>query len=171
MLRSHLCDYSDAYVAVKERISVAGTNDNNRRNKKLIFKNNAPFRSCISKINDIFIDNAGDLDIVMPMYNLLEHSGNYSMASGGLWNYYKDEVNDSANESNDTSNFRINNAKTPTSKSFEYKTKLIGSSMPNNNKRLGAEVVAQLKYLSNFWRSLDLPLIDCEIELHMSWSG
>ena len=67
-----------------------------RRNKKLTFKNNAPFRSCITKTNNIFIDNAEDLDIVIPMYNLLEHSDNYSMISGSLWNYYRDEVNDHA---------------------------------------------------------------------------
>ena len=73
MLRSHLCDYSDAFIVVKGRVSVRGTNDNNRRNKKLTFKNNAPFRSCISKINNTFMDNAEDLDIVTPMYNLLEH--------------------------------------------------------------------------------------------------
>ena len=72
MLRSHLCDYSNAYIVFKKIISVTGTNDNKR-------SNNAPFRSCISKINNTFIDNAEDLDIVMPMYNLLEYSDNYSM--------------------------------------------------------------------------------------------
>ena len=73
---------------MKGRISVRGTNDANKRNKKLTFKNNAPFRSCISKINKIFIDSAEDLDIVMPRYNLLEYSDNYSKMSGNLWNYY-----------------------------------------------------------------------------------
>ena len=78
------------------------------------------------------------------------------MASGRLWNYYRDEVDDDANE-NDAANNRINKNKTTTSKSFEYKTKLIGN-MPNNNNILDAEVVVPLKYLSNFWRSLDLTL-------------
>ena len=73
---------------MKGRISVRGTNDANKRNKKLTFKNNAPFRSCISKINKIFIDSSEDLDIVMPRYNLLEYSDNYSKTSGNLWNYY-----------------------------------------------------------------------------------
>ena len=91
------------------------------------------------------------------------------MTSGTLWNYYRDKVNDDVNENNDANNFRINNNKTTTSKFFEYKTKLIGST-PNNDSRLGAEVVVPLKYLSNFWRPLDLPLIDSEIELHLSWS-
>ena len=80
MLSSDLCDYIDAYVVVERRISVRGTNAANKINRKLIFRNNAPFRSCISKINNKFIDNSKGLDIVMPMYNLLEYSGNYYMA-------------------------------------------------------------------------------------------
>ena len=129
MLRSDLYDYSDAYIVVKGRISVTGNNAANRRNKKLTFKNNAPFRSCISKINNAFINNAEDPDIVMPMYNLFEYSNNHSMTLGSLWNYYGDEVNDSANENNNANNFRINNNKTTASKSFEYKEKLIGSNI------------------------------------------
>ena len=74
MLRSDLCDYGDAYILVKRRVSVAGNNNANRRNKKLTFKNNAPFRSCITKINNTLIDNAEDLHIAMPMCNLLEYS-------------------------------------------------------------------------------------------------
>ena len=67
MLRSALCDYSDAYILAKVTITVEGDNDNKKRNKKLTFKNNAAFISCISKINNTFIDNAEDLDIFMPM--------------------------------------------------------------------------------------------------------
>ena len=89
MLRSDLRNYSDAYIVVKGTITVEGTNDANKRNKNLNFKNNAPFRSCISKINNTFIDNGEDLDIAMPMYNLLEFSNNYSMTSRIFWNYYK----------------------------------------------------------------------------------
>ena len=84
MLRSNLCDYRDAYIVVKGRISLRGNNNANTRNTKLSFKNNIPFRSCISKINNTFIDNAEDLDIVMKMYNLLEYSDNYSKTSGSL---------------------------------------------------------------------------------------
>ena len=102
----------------------------------------------------------------MPMYILLEYSDNYSMTSGSLWNYYRDEVNENEN---DNANNTINkNNKIIISKSFEYKTKLLGST-PNNNI-LRAEVAIPLKYLSNFWRSLDLPLNNCEIELDLSWS-
>ena len=104
----------------------------------------------------IHIDNAENLDIVMPMYNLLGYSDNYSMTSGSLWNYYGDEVNDNADENN-AGNYRINKNKTITSTSFEYKTKIIGST-PNNNNTLNAEVLVPLKYLNNFWRCLDLPL-------------
>ena len=84
MLRSDLCDYSDAYIVVKGIISDRGTNANNRINKKLTFKNNAPFRLCISKINNTFIENVEDLNIVVPMYNFLEHVDNYSKTSRSL---------------------------------------------------------------------------------------
>ena len=87
------------------------------------------------------------------------------MTSGSLWNSYRDEVKYSANEIDDNDN-QINSNKTTTSKYFEYKTKIIGST-PNI---LDKEVVVQLKYVSNFWRFLDLPLINCEIELDLSWS-
>ena len=97
----------------------------------------------------------------MPMYNFLEYSNNFFMTSGSLWNYYRDEVNNSAN--NNVNN-NINNNKTTTRKSIEYKTKVIGST-PKNNNMIDAKVVVPLKHLSNSWRSLDLPLIKCEIEL------
>ena len=72
MLRSDLCDYSDTYIVVKGKITVTNPN-NNAYEKELAFRNNAPFTSCISKINNTLIDNAEDLDIAMPMYNLLEY--------------------------------------------------------------------------------------------------
>ena len=83
-----------------------------------------------------------------------------------LWNYYRDQINDYANENNDANNYRINNSKTTTSKSDKYKTKIIGRT-PNDNI-LNTEVVVPLKYLNNFWRSLDLPLINCKVELDLS---
>ena len=138
-------------------MTVKGTNDANKRNKELTFKNNSPFRSCISEINNTLTDNVEDFD----MYKLLEYSENYSMTSGNLWNYYRDEINYSANQNNDANNDRTNNNKTTTRKSFDYKTKIIGSTSDNDN-RLNAEVVVPLKYLSNFWKSLGLLLINCE---------
>ena len=103
----------------------------------------------------------------MSMYNLPEHSDNYFM-TGSLWNYYRDEVNNTANK-NDAAGNWIDYKKTITSKSFEYKTKVIGSTSAANS-RLKAEVVVPLKYLSNVWRSLDLHLINFEIELDLTWS-
>ena len=94
MLRSDLCDYSDAYIVVKGDITLEGDNDANKRNKNLAFKNNAPFINCISKINGVKIDNAEDLDVVMPMYNLLEYGKNYRKTTGILWIYYRNEPSD-----------------------------------------------------------------------------
>ena len=89
ILRSDLCDFSDAYIVLKGDITLEGDNDANKRNKDLAFKNNAPFINCISKINSVKIDNAEDLDVVMPIYNLPEYSKNYRKVS--FWNYYWDE--------------------------------------------------------------------------------
>ena len=100
MLRSNLCDYADAYILVKGTITITGAGDDDaakrldERNKGVIFKNCAPFTKCISRINNTDIDNAQDIDIVMPMYNLIEYSDNYSKTSGSLWQYYKDDPND-----------------------------------------------------------------------------
>ena len=90
MLRSDLYDYSDAYIVVKRAITVVRP-DNAKRNKATAFKNNAKFINCISKINGIKIGNAEDLDVVMPMYDLLEYGQNYRKITGSLWNYYRDE--------------------------------------------------------------------------------
>ena len=92
MLRSNLCDYSNAYIVAKGMITVTRSN-NDAYDKKLAFKNNAPFISCISKINNTVIDNAEDLDTIMSMYNLLEYSKNYSKTTGSFWNYYRDKPN------------------------------------------------------------------------------
>ena len=124
MLRSDLCDYSNAYILVKGRVTDKGTaNDNG---KSLNFKNNALIRSYTIKINNTFINNAEDLDVFMPLYNLSEYSKNYLVTWGDLRNYYRDEVNDDANQNNPAGNYMINNNKANTSKSFEYKTKIIG---------------------------------------------
>ena len=88
MLRPDLCDYSDAYIVVKGIITVVRPNDN-KRNKSVAFKNNAPFINCISKINGGKIDNVEDLDVVMVMHKLLEYSKNYRKTTRSLWNYYR----------------------------------------------------------------------------------
>ena len=109
MLRSNLCDYSDAYILVKGTIAVAGNNLRDRQNKPLILKNNAPFISCITRINAELIEDANDLDIVMPMYNLLEYSKNYRKTIGSLYNYNRDELSDNANDDN-FSNIKVVNS-------------------------------------------------------------
>ena len=87
MLRFDLCDFSDAYIIVKGTITVEGGRNNSRKNRPLTFKNNAPCISCISKINNTLIDYTEDLDVVMPIYNLLEYSKNCRTSAGSLWNY------------------------------------------------------------------------------------
>ena len=96
ILRSDLRDYSDAYIVVKGTIDLLATavNEDDKVQKNVAFIINAGFRSCVSKIKSMLTDNAKDLDIVMPMYNLLECSQNYSTALGSLWNYYRDEIDD-----------------------------------------------------------------------------
>ena len=102
------------------------------------------------------------------MYSLLEYSDNYSMTSGSLGNYHRDEINHDANETNNNDKM-TNNNKTTTSKNFKYKTKRIGTTS-RNNSRLKAEIIVPLKYLSNFWRYLDLSLINWEINIDLRWT-
>ena len=97
MLKSSLCDYSDAYIHVKGKITIIAAGDNeaarraDERNKGVVFKNCAPFTICISEINNTQIDNCNNIDIIIPMYNLIEYSDNYAKTSGSLWRYYRDE--------------------------------------------------------------------------------
>ena len=120
MLRSDLCDYSDAYLWVKGKIIVTNPNDNANFNKELTLKNKAPFISCISKINGELVENAEDLDIVMPMYNLFEYSKNHEKTLGSLFNYYRDEPSEiTIAAGNNAINISIRN-----SKSFDYKTEI-----------------------------------------------
>ena len=107
MLRSNLCDYSDAYILVKGTITVTALGANNgannirdKKNRPLILKNNAPFVSCITRINGELIEDADDSDIVMPMYNLLEYSKYYIKTIGSLYNYYRDELTNDGNDNN-----------------------------------------------------------------------
>ena len=105
MLRSNLCDYADSYILVKGTITITGAGDDaaaiqaDEIDKGATFKNYAPFTKCISRINHTDIDNAHDVDVVIPMYNLIEYSDNYSKTSGSLWQYYKDDPNDNLTDS------------------------------------------------------------------------
>ena len=182
MLRLDLCDYADAYILISGTITVAGNQPRDRQNRPLILKNNAPFVSCITRINNELIE---DLDIVMSMYNLLEYSKNYRKTIGSLYNYYRDELNDDAN----LNNFANNNV--VSSNSFQYKNKIIGNTYnvdltivpaaggarvanpnydANNSGEKNVELAIPLKYLGNFWRALDIPLISCEVYLELKWN-
>ena len=129
MLRSDLCDYSDAYIVVKGSITVTKPNSV-LYNKKLDFKNNAPFTSCISKIKNTLIDNAEDLDIVMPMYNLLEFIKNYIKTTWSFQIYYRDEANNGLGGKNNNVNYSVKD-----SKSFDYKTSITGKLEGNNTEK------------------------------------
>ena len=181
MFRSNLCDYSDAYILVKGTITVtapgANNNANNirdKRNRPLILKNNAPFVSCITRINGELIEDADDLDIVMSMYNLLEYNKNYRKTIGSLYNYHKDELSDDADDNN------FDNIKVLNSNTFKYKNKITGNTYNvdagtqgydvNKNGTQEVELAIPLKYLGNFWRALNIPLISCEVSLQLKWN-
>ena len=180
MLRSNLCDYSDAYILVKGKITVTAPGANNdadnirdKRNRPLILKNNAPFVSCITRINGELIEDADDLDIVMPMYNLLEYSKNYRKTIGSLYNYYRGELSDDADDNN------FDNIKVINSNTFKYKNKITGNTYNvdagtqgydvNKNGTQEIELGIPLKYLGNFWRALNIPLISREVSLELKW--
>ena len=180
MLRSNLCDYSDAYILDKGTIMVTapGVNNNannirDKRNRPLIFKNNAPFVSCITRINGELIEDADDLDIVMSMYNLLEHSKSYRKTIGLLYNCYQDELNNDADDNN------FDDIKVVSSNTFKYKNKITGNTYTvdagaqgydvNKNGMQEVELDIPLKYLGNFWRALNISLISCEVFLELKW--
>ena len=166
MLESSLCDYSDAYILVEGTIAVnntaAAVADANNTNKKVIFENCAPFTICRSKINNTQVNNTKDLDIVMPTYNLIEYSDNYSKTSGSLWQYCKDIP---AVDNNAIVNFTDNNL----TDSFNFKVKMTGQTGDDGTKNV--EIMVPLKSLSNFWRTLEMHLINCTINLILTWSA
>ena len=185
MLRSDLCDYADAYILVNGTITVAGNQPRDRQNRPLILKNNAPFVSCKTRINNELIEDADDLDTVISMYDLLEYSKNYRKTIGSLYNCYRDELNDDAN----LNNFANNNV--VSSNSFQYKNKIIGNTYnvdstivpaaggarvanpnydANNSGKKNVELAIPLKYLGNFWRALNIPLVSCEVSLELKWN-
>ena len=199
MLKSNLCDYSDVYILVKGTITVTApgisngaNNIRDKKNRPLILKNNAPFVSCITRINGELIEDADDLDIVMYIicyvyyyrYNLLEYSKNYRKTIGLLYNYYRDGLSDNVDDDN------FDNMKVVNSNTFNYKDKIIGNTFDvdaripypdgagqidnpiynvNKNGTQKVELAIPLKYLGNFWRALNIPLISCEVSLELKW--
>ena len=136
----------------------------NNRNKKVIFKNCVPFTDCMNKINNIQVDNIKDIDIVMPLYNLTEYSDNYSKTYGSLWQYCKDIP---AVDNN--GNIVIFNGANATD-SFSSTAKITGQT-DDDGEIDNVEIMVPLKYLSNFWRTLEMPLINCEVNLILTWSA
>ena len=157
VLKPNLCDYAEAYILVNGTIRAAADDDNTR----LALKNCAPFTKCNLEINDEHVDTAGNLDITMPMYNLIEYSDNYQDSSATLYQYKRDEPS----EGN-----AINDLTTNYSNSFKYNIKLLGNPVLDGNiAKRSVKVVVPLKYLSNFFRSLAMPLINCKIKLNLIW--
>ena len=160
MLKSSLCDYSDAYILVKGTITITGAGVDaaarqaDERDEGVAFKNCAPFTNWISEINNTQVDNAKDIDIIMPMYNLIEYSDNYAKTTGSLWQYFRDEPNDNL----------------ANSESFKSKIKITGKTFNNDNEK-DVEIMVPLKFLSDFWRTLEMPLINCEVNLILTWSS
>ena len=142
-IESCLCDYSDAYISVTGNIAAAPNNEATQ----VVFKNCAPFKDCRTEINDNFVDYANFINIAMPMYNLIEYSNNYSDTSGSLWQFKRDEIINNADVTNDDN-----------APSFKYKASLIGNTETDGTKK-GVKIAVPLKYLSNFWRSSEMPLI------------
>ena len=151
-LESSLCDYSDAYILVTGNIPVTP----NGAATQVVFKNCARFEKCRIEINETFVDETDFVNITMPMYNSIEYSDNYSSSSGSLWQFKRDEIVNNADVSNDNP------------PSFKYNANLIGNT-ENNETKNGVKIAVPLKYLSNFWRSLEMPLINCKVELSLKW--
>ena len=151
-IESTLWDYSDAYVLVTGNINVVGADDNT----KTALKNCAPFRKCTTELNETHIDEAEHLNIAMAMYNLIEYNDNYSDTSGSLWQFKRDKTEEDVDLTVDDNHISNN------SSSFKCK-----SSLPANRNHI--KIAVPLKCLSNFWRSLEIPLINCKVELSLTW--
>ena len=152
VIKPNLCDYSDAYIFVTENIKVADV----AADTNVAFKNCTPFTRCVAHINDEHVETAESLDIIMPMYNLIEYSDNYADSSGSLYQFKRDES--PMNNAENPNNVALDN-----STSFKYKASLLGKAADadgNNRSLKNTKIVLPLKYLSNCFRSLEMPLIN-----------
>ena len=157
VLKPNLCDYAEAYILIDGTIRAAAADANTR----LALKNCAPFTKCNLEINNEHVDTAENLDITMPMYNLIEYSDNYQDSSATLYQYKRDE----SPEDDAVADLTADN-----SSSLKYKISLLGDPVvPNNIASINVRVVVPLKYLSNFLRSLEMSLINCKIKLNLTW--
>ena len=160
VIKSNLCDYSDTYILVTANIKATGGNANTR----VAFKNCAPFTKCITHINNEHVEGAENLNIIMPMYNLIEYSDNYWDTSGNLWQFESDE-------SLLTNIGNPDNVSADNSPSSKYKSSF---SKPltdaDNGVFKNVKIAVPLKYLSNVWRYWEMPLINCKIHLELDWT-
>ena len=161
VLKPNSCDYAEAYILVDGTVRAANAVNATR----LVLKNCAPFTKCNLDINDEHVDTAENLDIVMPIYSLIEYSDNYQDSSATLYQYKRDEPP----EADAVADLTANN-----SDSLKYKIKLLGNVTEVAGdaagvRRLNVKVIIPLKYLSNFFRSLEMPLINCKIKLILTW--
>ena len=156
-LKSSLCDFSNAFILVTGNVTVNASDDTD-----VTFKNCAPFSTCKTVINDVFVGRAEHIYIAMPMYNLIEFSDTYSDTSGSLWQFKRNEV--PANNADLTIN---------DSQLFKYQAALVGKKSTNakdgDSFVEDTKIVVPLKYLSNFWGSLEMPLINCKVYLELNW--
>ena len=157
VLKPNLCDYAEAYILIDGTIRAAAANANTR----LALKNCAPFTKCNFDDDDEHVDTAENSDITMAMYNLIEYSDNDQDSSATLYQYKRDEPP----EDDTVANLTADN-----SRSFKYKVSLLGNTdLDGNITKRSVKVVVPLKYLSNFFRSLEMPLINCKIKLNLTW--
>ena len=162
VIKPFLCNYSDAYILVTEDITVTDI----AVDTNVAFKNCAPFARCVIHINDKHIETAENLNILIPIYNLLEYSDNYSDTSGILYQFRRDEP--SVNKAGDLLNLALDN-----SSSFIYKASLLEKATDDdgdNRSLKNSKIVVLLRCLSNFLRSLEMPLMNCKIYLELNLS-
>ena len=160
VINSSLCDYLNAYILVTGDITAR----NGNANTEVAFKNCAPFIKCITHINNEHDDDAENLDIIIPMHNLIEHIDNHSDKSRNLWQFKRDKspVTDAGNPHSVSTNNLT---------SFKYKPSWLGNSIAVGGNRVFKNIIAiPLKYLNNFARSLEMSLINCKIHLKLCWT-
>ena len=168
VIKPNLCDYSDAYILVTGNIAVVNRNNNT----SAFFKICSPSTRCVTHLHDGHVETAGNLDIIMNLYNLIEYSDNYEQYTGSLWQCKRNEQNLNAAGN-------INNVKANYSSSFKYMSNLlkglttrdVAANITNAHRLfLNEQFVVPLKYLSNIFRSLQMPLINCKLHLELNWT-
>ena len=157
VLKPNLCDYADAYILVDGTIRTEAANAANAAATRLALKNCTPFTKCNLEINDEHIDTEENLDIVMSMYNLIEYSDNYKDSSATLYQYSEPPDNNVDLTANNSA-------------SFKYKVNVLDNPVVTNRVvKRNLKIVVPLKYLSNFFRSLEMPLVNCKIKVNLTW--